>query len=89
MSEESFQEKVLSELSSIKSDVATLKSDVVALKSDVVALKSDFALLKLDVRDLRKDRNWIMAIGVGMILSVFAPITVAAILGILKIIGVV
>lgn len=82
MSEESFQEKVLSELSSIKSDVATLKLDVVALKSDV-------ALLKLDVRDLRKDRNWIMAIGGGMILSVFAPITVVVILGILKIVGVV
>lgn len=75
MSEESFQEKVLSELSSIKSDVAALKSDV--------------ALLKLDVRDLRKDRNWIMAIGGGMILFVFAPITVAVILGILKIVGVV
>ena len=75
MSEESFQEKVLSELNAIKSDVATLKSDV--------------ALLKLDVRDLRKDRDWIMAIGGGMILSVFAPITVAVILGILKIVGVV
>lgn len=75
MSEESFQEKVLSELSSIK--------------SEVVALKSDVALLKLDVRDLRKDRNWIMAIGGGMILSVFAPLTAVAILGILKIIGVV
>ena len=74
MSEESFQEKVLSELNAIKSDVAALKSDV--------------ALLKLDVRDLRKDRNWIMAIG-GMILFVFAPITVAVILAILKIVGVV
>ncbi len=69
MSEESFQEKVLSELISIKSDVV--------------------ALLKLDVRDLRKDRNWIMAIGGGMILFVFAPITVVVILGILKILGVV
>ncbi len=75
MSEESFQEKVLSELN--------------AIKSDVVALKSDVALLKLDVRDLRKDRNWIMAIGGGMILSVFAPINVVVILGILKIVGVV
>ena len=75
MSEESFQEKVLSELNAIKSDVATLKSDVV--------------LLKLDVRDLRKDRDWTMAIGGGMILSVFALITVTVILGILKIVGVV
>lgn len=75
MSEESFQEKVLSELNAIKSGVAALKSDV--------------ALLKLDVRDLRKDRNWIMAIGGGMIVSVFAPITVAVILGIWKIVGVV
>ena len=75
MSEESFQEKVLSELNAIKSGVAALKSDV--------------ALLKLDVRDLRKDRNWIMSIGGGMILSVFAPITVAVILGIWKIVGVV
>lgn len=75
MSEESFQEEVLSELNTIKSDAASLKSDV--------------ALLKLDVRDLRKDRNWIMAIGGGMILFVFAPITVAVILGILKIVGVV
>lgn len=76
MSEESFQEKVLSELNAIKSAVA--------------ALKSAIALLKLDVRDLRKDRNWIMAIGGGgMILFVFAPITVAVILGILKTGGVV
>ena len=77
MSEESFQEKVLSKLNAIKSGVAALKSDV--------------ALLKLDVRDLRKDRNWIITIGGGMILSVFAPINinVVVILGILKIVGVV
>ena len=78
MSEESFQEKVLSKLNAIKSGVAALKSDV--------------ALLKLDVRDLRKDRNWIIAIGGGgMILSVFAPINinVVVILGILKVVGVV
>lgn len=57
--------------------------------SELNAIKSDVALLKLDVRDLRKDRNWIMAIGGGMILFVFAPITVAVILGILKIVGVI
>lgn len=75
MREESFQEKVLSELNAIKFDVAALKSGV--------------ALLKLDLRDLRKDRNWIIAIGGGMILSVFVLINVVVILGILKIVGVV
>ena len=68
MSEESFQEKVMSKLNAIKSDVA---------------------LLKLDVQDLRKDRNWIIVIGGGMILSVFAPINIVVILGVLKIAGVV
>lgn len=78
MSEESFQEKVLSKLNAIKSDVNSLKSDVVELKSDFVALKSDVAALKLDVRDLRKDRNC-MDIGGDIILSVFATITVGVV----------
>lgn len=55
MTNEEFQELVLSELKGIKSDVFGVKSEITEMKSDISGMKSEMTDMKSDISSMKSE----------------------------------